>query len=676
MRDKTPHLSAPVHRGFPQIPAFTRAIAMHDFVLFDDAQASAAQPSSRLFTAAHAYWRADTDADVLAAFDRLQAELAQGRQVAVFLAYEAARALAGLPVREAGEPLAQMLSFSAAQPLSAAGVAQWLQAQRAALPEAAATQPCGVARLQPGITPEDYTAALQRIAAHLRAGDSYQINFTWPLHGLLYGHPLALYAALRLAQPTRYGCLAKLGPRWVLSFSPELFFERDGADLLARPMKGTAPRQADPLADARAAQSLATDAKNRAENLMILDLLRNDLGRLAVTGSVHVPARFTVEPYPTVWQMTSSVRARIDDTVAARPWAEVFAALFPCGSVTGAPKRMSMQCIAGLETAPRGLYTGAIGFIDPRTPQQGPRAVFSVPIRTLEADDARHTTGDAAGTRAARLGVGSGVVIDSDPAAEWQECWDKLRFLTAHDPGFGLLETFAALWPQQAARIERHLQRLAASAAFFGFACDLPALRAALAQAHSALKPTHHAGAPMLEADGATAWERACAALAPAPWRTRLVLRKSGAFTLDVQPGPAAPAQPVRLLQAVDVLDSTDLFLRHKTTHRARYDAAWRAAEAQGAFDQVFCNQRGELCEGARSTLLLRLDGQWYTPPLHSGVLPGVARQVLLDAGAVAERTLSCDDLLRAQALAVANSVRGVLAARWDGSGTVVPAVR
>jgi len=302
--------------------------------------------------------------------------------------------------------------------------------------------------------------------------------------------------------------------------------------------------------------------------------------------------------------------------------------------------------------------------------------VFSVPIRTLQADDARHTTGDAAGTRAVRLGVGSGVVIDSDPAAEWQECWDKLRFLTAHDPGFGLLETFAALWPQQTARIERHLQRLAASAAFFGFACDLPALRAALAQAHSALEPTPHAGDPMREADGATAWERACAALAPAPWRTRLVLRKSGAFTLDVQPAPAAPAQPVRLLQAADVLDSTDLFLRHKTTHRARYDAAWRAAEAQGAFDQVFCNQRGELCEGARSTLLLRLDGQWYTPPLHSGVLPGVARQVLLDAGAVAERTLSCDDLLRAQALAVANSVRGVLAARWDGSGTVVPAVR
>jgi len=649
---------------------------MHDFVLFDDAQASAAQPSSRLFTAARAHWSADTDADVLPAFDRLQAELAQGRQVAVFLAYEAARALAGLPVRKADEPLAQMLAFSTAQPLAAAEVAQWLQAQIAALPAEAAAQPCGVARLRSGITQAGYTAALARIAAHLQAGDSYQINFTWPLHGLLYGHPLALYAALRQAQPTRYSCLAKLGPRWVLSFSPELFFERDGALLRARPMKGTAPRLPEIQADAQAALALAADPKNRAENLMILDLLRNDLGRLAVPGSVQVPARFTVEPYPTVWQMTSSVQAELDTRAGPPSWAAIFAALFPCGSVTGAPKRMSMDIIRTLESGARGLYTGAIGFIDPRDAAQGPRAVFSVPIRTLELGDAVHDTGEAAGTRAFRLGVGSGVVVDSDPAAEWQECWDKLRFVTAHDPGFGLIETFAALWPQQAARIERHLARLARSAAFFGFACDLPALRAALHQAHRTFDPAHHALDPAPAARGTTAWERGCAALAPAPWRTRLVLRKSGAFTLDVQPAPAPPAQPVRLLLAADRLDSTDLFLRHKTTHRARYDAAWRAAQAQGAFDQVFCNQRGELCEGARSTLLLRLDGHWYTPPLHSGVLPGVARQLLLDTGAVVERVLHRDDLQRAQALAVANSVRGVLCAELVGDGTMEQAGR
>ena len=634
---------------------------MQDFVLFDDAQATAEQPTSRLLTAAVAQWQAESQAQVVSAFERLETELAQGRQVALFVAYEAARALAGLPVHEADEqadPLVQALAFSEASLLSADGVAQWLQQQIEGLPSAASAQSCGVAQLQPGITQADYTAALARIADHLRAGDSYQINFTWPLHGRVFGHPLALYAALRRAQPTRYSCLARWGERWVLSFSPELFFARDGAALRARPMKGTALRQGDPQADAQAAQALAADPKNRAENLMILDLLRNDLGRVAVPGSVQVPERFTVEPYPTVWQMTSSVQAVLDEA-APRSWAQIFAALFPCGSVTGAPKRKSMEIIRALEAGPRGLYTGALGFIDPRSEAQGPLAVFNVPIRTLQVEDATQTSGDAAGTRGFRLAVGSGVVIDSDPEAEWQECWDKLRFVTAFDPGFGLIETFAAVWPAQADRIERHLARLARSAAYFGFACDLPAIRAALADAHRKLEgevtPTPQAGC--------VAWQSACAALAPAPWRTRLVLRQSGAFDLDVQPMPSPPAQPVRLLLAAETLDSADLFLRHKTTHRARYDAAWRAAEAQGAFDQIFCNQRGELCEGGRSSLLLRLDGQWCTPALSSGLLPGVARQWLIEQGGLHERVLRPADLQRAGQIAVVNSLRGMLAA-------------
>ncbi len=631
------------------------------FVLFDDAQATAEQPTSRLLLGPLSHRCAHAQQQVLPVFAELDCAVAQGQQVAVFVAYEAAQALAGLPVHppaEGGAPLVELLTFSQAPLLSAEQVSQWLQAQRAALPAPLAEQPCGVAGLRAGVSQAQYERALARIAAHLQAGDSYQINFTWPLQGLAFGHPLALYAALRKAQPTRHSCLARLAGRWVLSFSPELFFARDGDQLRARPMKGTAPRQPDPQADAQAAQALAADPKNRAENLMILDLLRNDLGRLAVPGTVQVPERFSVEPYPTVWQMTSSVQATVDESRGPRAWAEVFAALFPCGSVTGAPKRMSMDIIRQIEAAPRGLYTGALGFIDPRTAQRGPLAVFSVPIRTLELSDAVETAGGAAGTRALRLGVGSGVVIDSNPAAEWQECWDKLRFVTAFDPGFGLIETFAALWPQQAERIERHLARLAHSAAFFGFACDLSAIRRAIAQAHAGLPDV----APLPPAAD-DAWSQACAALAPAPWRTRLVLRKSGDFELDVQAMPSAPPQPVRLLLASDALDAADLFLRHKTTHRARYDAAWRVAEAQGAFDQLFCNTRGELCEGGRSSLLLRLDDAWWTPSLTSGLLPGVARQWLIDRGAVRERVLWPDDLQRAQDIAVVNSVRGVLAA-------------
>jgi para-aminobenzoate synthetase/4-amino-4-deoxychorismate lyase len=649
-------------QGFPQNREMTALSAplspTESFVLFDDAHASAQQPSSRLLRGVVSHHCARTQQQVLPVFAELDCALARGRQAAVFVAYEAAQALAGLPVKPTAEtdaPLVELLTFDHAAPLSAQQVQTWLDAQIAALP-AGAAQPCGVAGLQANVTQAEYAQAIARIGAHLRAGESYQINYTFALRGWAYGHPLALYAALRRAQPTRYACLARLAGRWVLSLSPELFFSRDGDVLRAQPMKGTAPRLPDPQADALAAQQLAADAKNRAENLMILDLLRNDLGRLAVPGSVRVPARFAVEAYPTVWQMTSSIEARLDPARGAPGWAGLFAALFPCGSVTGAPKRMSMDIIRRIESEPRGLYTGAIGYVAPDG--AAARAVFNVAIRTLQIDAAPQTQGEAAGMRALRIGVGSGVVIDSSAEAEWQECWDKLRFVTGHDPGFGLIETFAALWPAQAERVERHLARLARSAAFFGFGCDLGAIRDAVARAHSGLP----AAAPQPPAAD-DAWSKACAALAPAPWRTRLVLRKSGDFELDVQAMPSAPPQPVRLLLSADALDPLDPFLRHKTTHRARYDAAWRAAEAQGAFDQLFCNTRGELCEGARSTVLLRLDGAWWTPPLVSGLLPGVARQWLIDAGVCAERVLRPADLQRAQNIAVVNSVRGVLAA-------------
>lgn len=637
---------------------------MQDFVLFDDAQASPERPSSRLLTGSVARWSAATPDEVLPAFSRLEDELAQGRQVALFVAYEAAGALCGLPVHAAGDgwPLVEALAFPKASAMDAAAVEQWLRERIAALPPAQASQPCGLARLRAGIERADYDAALDRIAQRLRAGETYQINFTWPLHGLAYGHPLALYAALRQRQPTRYCCLARLAGRWVLSLSPELFFAREGALLRARPMKGTAPRATDADADARIASALAADPKNRAENLMILDLLRNDLGRLARPGTVRVPERFRVEPYRTVWQMTSSVEAELG---GGPRWAELFAALFPCGSVTGAPKRSSMGIIRALEPSPRGLYTGAIGYIDPSGADDGPRAVFNVPIRTLQLDDTPQA-GEAAGTRAMRLGVGGGIVIDSDPAGEWAECWDKLRFVTDHDPGFGLIETFAAVWPAQRDRIERHFARLAASAAFFGYGCDLPRLRDAIARAHAGFAADD---ADRVAPPHETAWDAAVRMLAPAAWRTRLVLRKSGDFDLDVGPMAPPPRQPVRLLVAAETLDGDDPFLRHKTTHRARYDAAWRAAEAQGAFDQLFFNHRGELCEGARSSVLVRLDGRWWTPALACGLLPGVARQHLLDAGAVHERVLVRADLDRAQALAVANSLRGVLRARLVADG-------
>ena len=478
---------------------------------------------------------------------------------------------------------------------------------------------------------------------------------------------MALYRALRQRQPTAYRCLARLGheddaasQRWVLSLSPEWVFTLEpGGRIMARPMKGTAPRHADAAIDAEVASALAADPKNRAENLMILDSLRNDLGRIAAAGSVRVPRRFSVEPYAQLWQMTSTVQAELSPGTT---WPALWEALFPCGSVVGAPKRRSMAIIGELEPNARGLYTGAIGWIAPEKPPGGgaaagsPHAVqacFSVAIRTLEIDARMRR-----GTRAVRLGVGSGVVADSQASAEWDECLLKARFATALDPGFGLIETFAARWPQDAASIAAHLRRLVRSARYFGFRCERRAVLDAICRAHVALPEGPH--------------------------RSRVVLRHDGAFELTAAPmTPLATSDDGRvdvlLAEALiddAALDTDDIFLRHKTTHRARYDAAWRAAESHGAFDALFFNTDGHLCEGGRSSVFVKLGGRWFTAPLRCGLLPGVARAALLaDRGlAVSERALSRADLLAAEDLLVTNALRGVLQARLVHPGVVAGA--
>ncbi|SCC92771.1 putative para-aminobenzoate synthase (Aminodeoxychorismate synthase) PabB [Thiomonas sp. X19] len=647
------------------------------FVLFDPADAPA-----RLYTAPIAHRIARTDAEAAAMQGWAGEELARGREVALFAAFEAARALAGLPLAHAPvTPLVEGLSFAQATMLDGGGaVDAWLVRQLAAL--GGADAPAGLAGWRRGIIEAGYGAALARIAAYLAAGDTYQIDYTFPLHARAFGHPLALYRALRQRQPTAYRCLAYLGGdgatpgnlggpslhpsqssrpvrasgRWVLSLSPELFFTlQPGGHIAARPMKGTAPRQTDPIQDAQAAAWLGADPKNRAENLMILDLLRNDLGRVAVPGSVQVPRRFTVEPYPRVWQMTSSVQAELAPQVG---WPALWAALFPCGSVVGAPKHRSMQIIGELEPAARGLYTGAIGWLQPAPANanaarpgspQAVRGVFSVAIRTLEIDDRLRR-----GTRAARLGLGSGVVADSDPKAEWAECLLKARFVTGLDPGLGLIETFAARWPEQRAHIAPHLARLVRSARYFGFRFDRRALLEQLARAHAALPAT-------------AAW----------PWshRTRIELRHDGSYHLSTALLADLPRHEgrVQVLLADTLLDHAaldpdDLFLRHKTTHRARYDAAWKAAEARGAFDALFFNTRGELCEGGRSSVFVKLAGRWYTPPLRCGLLPGVARAALLTNATLgaAERIITRADLLAAEDLLLSNALRGALPAQLE----------
>ncbi|TNF56994.1 MAG: chloride transporter [Gammaproteobacteria bacterium] len=578
-----------------------------------------------------------------------------------------------------------------------------------------APAPAGIFNVYPTLGAEDFSAALDGIQALILAGETYQVNFSYRLDFQTFGSPFSLYRRLRVSQPVPFGALLALPPRpgigagagtdtgtgssigpstvtgsstgeptWILSCSPELFLRHQGGRLSARPMKGTAPRGADARTDAALARQLNADAKTRAENLMIVDLLRNDLGRLARTGSVRVPALFQVEAHPSLWQMTSTIEAELPPGVT---FPQVLRDTFPCGSITGAPKHRTMHWIRQLETRPRGLYTGAIGWIDPPggAGMADPRAglahrglrgianklpasataeaqagglvggsarcpgdpapacgdfCLSVAIRTLTLG-APMVSGSPLAPRPGTLGIGAGIVSDSQADQEYAECQLKARFLTALDPGFSLIETLHATHGDGVRHLDRHLARLRRSAECLGFRLPLADIRAALIAAAAALSPDH-------------------------PWRLKLELRKDGHFTLGQAPLEPLPPGPVGLLIAPEPMDEADPLLAHKTSHRAPYDAAIATAVRQGAFDMLFCNRQGQVTEGGRTNLFAFLDGAWLTPPLAAGVLPGVMRGLILEdpAWGARETPLTLADLRRADRLLVTNALRGPIEAR------------
>jgi para-aminobenzoate synthetase/4-amino-4-deoxychorismate lyase len=446
-----------------------------------------------------------------------------------------------------------------------------------------------------------------------------------------------LYQRLRQRQPVPYGALICLPDgAAVLSLSPELFVRHQQGRLLARPMKGTAAATGIDIEDARIAGELANDSKNRAENLMIVDLLRNDLGRIAVTGSVTVPRLFEVNRFSSVLQMTSTVEASLQPELNLP---DIMAALFPCGSITGAPKHRTMEIIRELESEARGIYTGAIGWFD--APDQG-RAVgdfcLSVPIRTLYLQ-----APDAQALRQGVMGVGAGIVYDSVAAQEFAECQLKAKFLTGLPAQFELFETMHASKDGGCRHLARHLQRLQKSARYFGFEYDQSAITQALQGFCEDLPPS-----------GA--------------FRLRLALAADGRWSLQSGPLQDLPST-VKLLIAPHACSSDPLFLAHKTTLRAHYDQAWQVAEKQGAFDMLFCNQDGFLTEGGRSNLFIRQKDRWFTPPLSDGVLPGIMRAVLLDDVQMqaSERQLTMADLYAAEQVMLCNSLRGIMQAEIVG---------
>ncbi|WP_102292788.1 aminodeoxychorismate synthase component I, partial [Janthinobacterium sp. AD80] len=439
------------------------------FALLDDASTPGA--GSRLYTGLAAVLQCTEGQQWPALLEGLQGALDRGQYAVSVCSYELGAHLLAMPPRAASvdaPPLAQVLVFEHCTQLSQDEVAQWLVEHA---PATAA--PAGVAGIDANVDQAGFTRALKRIHDYIVAGDTYQVNYTYRLRFDAFGSPLALYARLRARQPVPYGALVMLPDGGaLLSLSPELFVRHAQGELTARPMKGTAPAAPAEQAEenARRASALSADPKNRAENLMIVDLLRNDIGRIAVTGSVKVPALFQVTRYSSVLQMTSTVQARLREDASL---ADIFQALYPCGSITGAPKRRTMEIIAELEPAPRGIYTGAIGWFDPPDAGAG-HAVgdfcMSVPIRTLALQPP-----GANGTRRGAMGVGAGIVLDSEPHDEFAECQLKARFLTGLTNDFELFETLHASRGHGCRQQEHHLARLAASCAYFGFAWDADA---------------------------------------------------------------------------------------------------------------------------------------------------------------------------------------------------------
>ncbi len=605
------------------------------FALLDDASPEGhAQARSRLYEGYAGVLACQHVEDWPHLLDGVQDALARGLHAVPVLTYELGEQLLGIAApRELHAPLAQVLLFERYTMLDADQVDAWLAADEA-------SGPAGIGAVRANVDEATFAQAIDRIRDYIAAGDTYQVNYTYRLRFDAFGDIRQLYARLRARQPVPYGALVSLPDgRAVLSLSPELFVRHDAGRLLARPMKGTAPADLhDDVVNAVRAQQLAADPKNRAENLMIVDLLRNDLGRIARTGSVGVPALFEVKRYSSVLQMTSTVQAQLAPGTTLQ---DIFTALYPCGSITGAPKRRTMEIIRELEPAARGIYTGAIGWIDPPagsgfgTLQHARFGDFclSVPIRTLTLLPEQN------GVRHGELGVGAGIVYDSDAGAEFAECRLKAGFLTGLPNDFEIFETIHATRADGCRHLERHLARLGASAAYFGHPFKPDLARAAVVEA--------------------------CAALPDdAPHRVRLALRPDGEIV--VQTGALAPLQePVAVLLADAPTRAHDVFLRHKTSIRSRYDAAWRAAESAGAFDTLFFNERGELTEGGRSNVFVKIGGRWYTPPLSSGVLPGVMRGVLLDdpAWGAIECPLTRESLARAQEIVVCNALRGPLRA-------------
>jgi para-aminobenzoate synthetase/4-amino-4-deoxychorismate lyase len=551
--------------------------------------------------------RADHPEEVLPAVERIERRVDEdGLHAAGFLAYEAAGAFdAALTVPEScGTPLLWFGLYD--------------DCREIALPARGGSPLPPIGAWTASMAPERHRAAVERVRDYIRAGDTYQVNVTYRLRASFEAEPWPFFLRLMGSAPPPFAAFLQTEDWAIASASPELFFDLHGDRIGSRPMKGTAARGRTQTEDRAQARLLAASSKDRAENLMIVDMVRNDLGRIAVTGTVAVDELFRIEKYPTVWQMTSKVSARTDAGLT-----EILRAVFPPASITGAPKARTMEIIAELETSPRGVYTGAIGFVAP-----GRRMQFNVAIRTAWIDRRRRT---------AEYGVGGGIVWDSRPESELEECRTKARVLTHPPAPFALLETL--LWTPEEGYLllDRHMERLAGSAEYFEFRVDASTVRAELAARARAFPPRPH--------------------------RVRLLAARDGDLDIEASlVGTSGGAGPRRVGLAAAPVDASDPFLYHKTTNRRVYDDA--LAGCPGVDDVILWNRKGEVTESCIANVVVEVGGKLYTPPVECGLLAGTYRARMLEEGRVEERVIAIGELRRSPRVLLVNSVRGEMEAR------------
>ena len=599
------------------------------FILLDDARGEGAS-DARLYRAPVETIVARRADEVEPALERIEALSRQGCDLAGMIAYEAGFALesrlAPLIAGRSGAhgPLVWFGAFDGYETIPAVQVPQRLL-------ELAEGPRGSLGPMEPQLSPGGYAHAFAALQEAIAAGDIYQANLTFPLCGSWRGDPVALYAAIRPAAAAGYGGIVFDGSHWLLSFSPELFFAlKDGAATV-KPMKGTRPRGGDAAEDARLAAELTTSVKERAENLMIVDLMRNDLSRVAEPGSVRVENAFAVETYPTLHQMVSTVRARL---LPGKGAVDMIRALFPCGSITGAPKIRAMEWIAKVEPGARGPYCGAIGRIDGSGTNGTGDAAFNVAIRTLRLTKGENGQGSAV------LGVGSAIVADSQALPEWRECLVKGGFVRQMSnqvaaADFDLIETMAFSPDAGIPLLELHLERIRASASELGFACDRHALRNAIQ---------------------ALCFEAGAAA------KLRVVVSRGGAYALELAEMPPLLPEPAVCAVLHLPVDEGDWRLRHKCSDRSFYEAGMDAARTVGAAEALFIRDDGLITEGSMTNIFVAHDGRLQTPPARLGLLPGVLRRSLIEAGRAVEAELRLDDL--EGGFFIGNALRGLMAAR------------